>query len=335
MSRLEDALRRAGRSATTPETINVPSARALDWFPAADEPKDAGKVPVLDAALQETAVPASARPPQPSVVAPVAPPSIARHTPPSASATRAADVRLQASIGQGTPFSERLVTHQGIAPVAVEQYRRMAATLHHAQRDRGIRVLMVASAVPGEGKTLTVTNLALTLSESYRRRVLVVDADLRRPMVHQVIGIPNTIGLNDVLKAAEERRPAVVQVSPRLHVLTAGRPDPDPMSGLTSERMLRVVREAAERFDWVILDTPPLALLPDANLLGRMVDVAVLVVGAGRTPLKMIERAIEALGRDRIVGVVLNRVEDKNITPEYASERYQYQYAPSEGNAHA
>ena len=319
MSRLEDALRRAGRSATTPETINVPSARALDWFASADESKDGAKE----------------EPQQPAVAAATLPPPVERPAAPSAAARRPADVRLQTPIGHGTPFSERLVTHRGIAPVAVEQYRRMAATLHHAQRDRGIRVLMVASAVPGEGKTLTVTNLALTLSESYRRRVLVVDADLRRPMVHQVFGIPNTLGLNDVLKASEDRRPAVVQVSPRLHVLTAGRPDPDPMSGLTSERMLRVVREAADRFDWVILDTPPLALLPDANLLGAMVDVAVLVVGAGRTPLKMIERAVETLGRDRIVGVVLNRVEDKNITPEYASDRYQYQYAPREGSARA
>ena len=234
-----------------------------------------------------------------------------------------------------TPFAERLVAHQGIAPVAVEQYRRLAATLHHAQRERGIRVLMVASAAPGEGKTLTVANLALTLSESYHLRVLVVDADLRRPMVHHVMGIANGQGLNDVLKASEDRRPSVVNVSSRLHVLTAGRPDPDPMSGLTSERMRRVVREASERFDWVILDTPPLALLPDANLLAAMVDVAVLVVGAGRTPLKMIERAVEAIGRERIVGVVLNRVEDRNITPEYTTDRYQYRYVATEGNAPA
>ena len=154
-------------------------------------------------------------------------------------------------------------------------------------------------------------------------------------MIHQVMGIANGQGLNDVLKAPEDRRPAVIQVSDRLHVLTAGRADPDPMSGLTSDRMLRVVREAADRFDWVILDTPPLALLPDANLLGAMVDVAVLVVGAGRTPLKMIERAVEAIGRERIVGVVLNRVEQRNMTPEYAKGRYEYRYVATEGNAPA
>jgi capsular exopolysaccharide synthesis family protein len=316
MSRLEDALRRAGRTAAMPETINVPSSRALDWFASAVEPKELAKE------MEPVAV---------------APPPVDRQPPPPAVTTHPPDARLQTletTIGRDTPFAERLVTHHGITPVAVEQYRRMAATLHHAQRERGIRVLMVASAVPGEGKTLTVTNLALTLSESYRRRVLVIDADLRRPMVHQVFGIANTIGLNDVLKASEDRRPALVQLSPRLHVLTAGRPDPDPMSGLTSERMQRVLREAAERFDWVILDTPPLALLPDANLLGAMVDVALMVVGAGRTPLKMIERAVEAVGRDRIVGVILNRIADENITPEYTSDRYQYRYVASGGNGH-
>jgi protein-tyrosine kinase len=322
MSRLEDALRRAGRVGTMPEPINVASARALDWFAAGD---DSG-----------TRTPSLERP-----AAAAAPVSVSIPTPaPAPVASAAIDdpelpIRPRTRIGDSTPYAERLVACQGITPVAVEQYRRLAATLHHAQRERGVRVLMVASAVPGEGKTLTVANLALTLSESYRRRVLVVDADLRRPMIHSMMGVANGQGLTDILKAAEDRRPAVINVSSRLHLLTAGRPDPDPMSGLTSERMQRVIREAADRFDWVILDTPPLALLPDANLLAAMVDVAVVVIGAGRTPLKMIERAVEALGRERIVGVVLNRVDDRNVTPEYSSERYQYRYAATEGNASA
>ena len=101
----------------------------------------------------------------------------------------------------------------------------------------------------------------------------------------------------------------VRQVSTRLAVLPAGRPSADPMAGLTSERMKRLLDEARQSFDWVILDTPPVMLLPDAHLMASMVDGAVLVVRAGSTPHELVRRAAEAIGRSRILGVVLNRAE--------------------------
>jgi capsular exopolysaccharide synthesis family protein len=210
-------------------------------------------------------------------------------------------------------LAEKLVVSDHPRSLSVEQYRRLAASLHHAQTDRGIKIVMVASALAGEGKTLTSTNLALTLSESYHRSVLLVDADLRRPMMHEVFRVPNVSGLNEGLRADADRRLPIVEVSRHLSVLPAGRPDPDPMSGLTSDRMARLLREAAARFDWVILDTPPVALMPDANLLAAMVDVAVLVIGAGQTPFQLIQRAVSAIGRDRIIGVVLNRAAEDAV----------------------
>ena len=91
-------------------------------------------------------------------------------------------------------------------------------------------------------------------------------------------------------------------------MLPAGRPNPDPMCGLTSDRMRRIIDEAAAAYEWVVIDTPPVALLPDANLLAEMVDMVVLVIGAGTTPFEMVQRAVNAMDRNRIVGVVLNRV---------------------------
>ncbi len=207
-------------------------------------------------------------------------------------------------------FAEKIVATKGVLPVPVEQYRRLAAALHHAQHGRGIKVVMIASAMPGEGKTLTATNLALTLSESYRRRVLLMDADLRRPMLHHVFRVPNTSGLTDGLAGPVDGKLSVSQLSPRLSLLVAGQPAPDPMGALISERMRRVIDEGAASFDWVILDTPPVGLLPDANLLAAMVDVAVLVVAANRTPFALARKAAEAIGRDRVMGVVLNRAAD-------------------------
>ena len=217
--------------------------------------------------------------------------------------------------------SAKLVVTPHAEQPTVEQYRKLAATLHHAQAERELKVVMVSSAVSGDGKTLTAVNLSLTLSESYRRRVLLIDADLRRPSVHTVFQVPNLSGLTDSLRAETERRLPLIQASSHLSLLLAGRPDSDPMSGLTSGRMRRLIAEAAATFDWVIIDTPPLALLPDANLLAAMVDTAILVIGAGKTPYRLITRAIEAVGRARILGVVLNRVD-----PTYATGGYGYGY---------
>jgi capsular exopolysaccharide synthesis family protein len=203
-------------------------------------------------------------------------------------------------------LAQKIVVDQNIMPVSREQYRRLAATLHHAQQDSGLKVVMIASAVVGEGKTLTASNLALTFSESYKRTVLLIDGDFRRPALHVVFNLDAPSGLSEGLMAVVEQKLPLYRVSSRLTILPAGRPSSDPMAGLTSNRMRRVIQEARAAFDWVIVDTPPVGLLPDANLLASMVDGAVLVVRAGSTPYHQVVRAIDALNRDRLLGVVLN-----------------------------
>jgi capsular exopolysaccharide synthesis family protein len=204
-------------------------------------------------------------------------------------------------------LAEKVVADTHMMPVSREQYRRLAAVLHDAQGTSSLRVVLVASAVSGEGKTLTSCNLALTLSESYRRRVLLIDADLRRPALHHIFKLDASVGLSDGLASSADSSLIVRQVSPNLAVLPAGRPNADPMAGLISDRMRRLIDEARQTFDWVILDTPPLVQLPDANLLASMADGAVLVIRADSTPHRMVQRALDALGRNRIVGAVLNQ----------------------------
>jgi protein-tyrosine kinase len=215
------------------------------------------------------------------------------------------------------PSSEKLMLNGGES-IPVEQYRRLAARLLMAQAERGARVVMVTSAFPGEGKTLTATNLALTLSESYKRKVLLIDADLRRPWVHQIFQVPNVSGLNDGLRDSGDRKIPLLNFTENLSILTAGRPEPDPMSVLSGDRMRRVLEEAGDRFEWVIIDTPPVALLTDAHLLSSLVHAVVLVVQSGKTPLPAIKTAVEAVGRERILGVVLNRVEGDTAQSAYS-----------------
>ena len=218
-------------------------------------------------------------------------------------------------------WRERLATAPDADQILVEQFRRLAGTLHQAQATSGIRVIMLTSACPDDGKTLTAVNLALVLSESYRRRVLLIDADLRRPSLGGSTGLSAAPGLTDALAAKADQKLSIIPLTPTLMLLPAGRPDPDPTGGLTSLRMRQILEEAAGLFDWVILDAPPMGPLADAQLLAQMVDGAVFVIRAGQTQHDLVQKAIDSIGRERILGVVLNGVANMSAEP------YQYYMA--------
>ena len=205
--------------------------------------------------------------------------------------------------------------------ISVEQYRKVAATLHEEQVRSQLKTVIVTSALPGEGKTLTVVNLALTLSESYGRRVLVIDADLRGPSLHTALNIPNDRGLSEALNGGEL---TFVQMSSEFAVLPAGKPGPAPLAALTSDRMAQVLEECASQFDWVLIDTPPIGVLPDAQVLVRLAGAVLFVIGAGTTPAATVERAIAELGgADAIFGVLLNRVDQRRIPSASYYGHYQ------------
>ena len=234
------------------------------------------------------------------------------------------DVRT-AAVVPATPDSEdlraRLVTGS-VSKLSIEQYRRIAAVLHEEQVRRQLKTVMITSAAPHEGKTLTVVNLALTLSESYGRRVLVIDADLRWPSVHTFLNIPNGPGLTEALRGGSHEL-QITNVSDRLSLVTAGRAGAAPLAGLTSPRMAEVIEECAARFDWVLLDTPPVGMLPDAQVLARLVGGVLFVIAAGSTAAATVEQAIAELGDESIIGTVLNRVEERRIgTADYYNEYY-------------
>jgi len=227
--------------------------------------------------------------------------------------------RISADISQ----KPKLVVGPDTNTPFIEQYRRLAAVLHEAQLEKGLKTVMVTSAVPREGKTLTVINLALTLSESYARRVLLIDADLRKPSIHEVLGTSNDRGLSDVLRS-DRLEPNIIVVSPKLSVIPAGSVRDNPLAGLASARMRALVDDFATRFDWVLLDAPPVGLLPDAQVLGRVAQASVFVIRAGVTPYPIVDRAITELGRDCIIGTVLNGVDENSLlTPHYYGQYQQ------------
>lgn len=228
-------------------------------------------------------------------------------------------------------FEGKLVVSERAKPVSVEQYRRLAGAVHELQVERGLKTLMVTSALPNEGKTLTISNLALTLSESYQRRVLLIDADLRRPFIHQLFQVPNAKGLSDVLRS-ETREIPLLQVSEHLSVLTAGHSD-SPMAGLTSDRMRVFLEQSAATFDWVLLDAPPVGFMADAQLLAGLTRAVLFVIEARSTPHSLVSRAIAEIGPECIVGTVLNRVEDGKIPATGYYHDYYYEGIDRERDA--
>jgi protein-tyrosine kinase len=313
MGRVDDAMRRAAGGAAPPAPENEVSALAAEPFP------DENPVEPLPVAYIEPV--ATREIPTP----PVDDPILEQTTP---------GVTVNGHTGSGflfetlpTTLSRKVVTDSAMVPASREQYRKLAGALHAAQRTGSLKVVMIASAVAGEGKTLTATNLALTLSESYQRSVLVIDGDLRRPSIHQVFGFDGSPGLTECLATPDERRLPLHRVSERLTVLTAGRASSDPMAGLTSDRMHKLIAEAREVFDWVIIDTPPVGVLTDANLLAAMVDATLLVVKADTTPYYLVQRAVDAIDRERLFGVVLNQA--TRTTPAYGYQYYQAYYGNS------
>jgi protein-tyrosine kinase len=225
--------------------------------------------------------------------------------------------RLGQFRGFASEWLARLVVPGNTNHVLVEQFRHLAGSLLHAQKNGKLQSVMVTSAVPGDGKTFTSLNLALTLAHSYGRRVLLIDADLRRPSIGQVCGLGNAHGLSEVLRSETEQKLPLFELREGLTFLPAGKPDPDPLGGLTSPRMKTILDEAAEQFEWIVVDSPPAAPLADAGLIGAMVDALLLVVRAGETQCRSVEKAIETLGRERIFGVVLNGAEV--VSHEYQS----------------
>ena len=314
MSRLADALKRAN----TEKALEAPAVQepAREKSPAA-APKLMVAEPVAKA--QKTVRAESAIAAEPVINADAAVQADAANTILSDSAPGA---RVSSPVT--SLIAEKLVVTPSISPVSLEQYRRLAATLHRRQTETRIKTVLVASTMAGEGKTLTAVNLALTFSESYGRNVLLIDGDLRRPTTHAVLEVPNILGSGIGATTETDQKLSLIQVSPRLSVLTAGQPDADPMSRLASDRMRRVLMEAAAQFDWVIIDTPPVGTVPDANLLAAMADVVLLVVQAGRTPARLVQRAADALGRERVMGVILNRADDLVVSSDSTST-----YAPN------
>jgi protein-tyrosine kinase len=319
------ALAQQGRSAVPAPSEPEPPADVM-------EPVDVPLVAAVEAPPEAPTAPAPPPPPPPTLVAPpVASPftrSVERpaerpverpverptERPAERPARRAVAFRAEAQPVDGDASSgvdEHMVSLLTPTTYEAEQYRGLRHTIEQLHATTGLAVIAVSSPSVGDGKTTTAINLAGSLAQAPDYRVLLIDADLRRPSVGVELALdepagPGLVGaiVNPSLTLADvvRRRPPF-----NLSILPAGRPPTAPYEVLKSPRLTELLAEARRRYDYIILDTPPLVAVPDCRVIAQAVDGFLLVVTAHRTPRKLVEEALNVIDQGKIIGLVFNR----------------------------
>lgn len=224
--------------------------------------------------------------------------------------------------------SSAMLLQDGVPPNFAEAIRGVRTNVLFSSAEDGVRVIVVTSAGPGEGKSLFSSNLSVSLAQA-GQRVLHVDADMRRPRVHAIFDIAQEPGLSNLLvgdcKPSESIRKTSVQ---NLCVLPAGMIPPNPAELLGSKRCEEFFATLGQNFDWVILDSPPVLAVADASILANTATGVVFVVGADQTSRQAARAALEQLEgvQAHVIGAVLNRV-DLEKNPYYYSAYYRKEYS--------
>lgn len=204
---------------------------------------------------------------------------------------------------------------------AAEAFRTLRTSLHYVVDKDSCKVVLVTSVNPADGKTIVCTNLAVALAQA-GEKVLVIDADIRKPRCHKVFALRNRTGLTNVLVDAMDLSEAAQESTvPGLSVLTSGPIPPNPAELLESRAMENVIQLAKSRYDHVLVDSPPAGALADATILASKVDGIIMVLTAGETRVDHARDVKDTLERakGKILGVVLNKV-------RYSAKDYRYKY---------
>jgi len=209
------------------------------------------------------------------------------------------------------------------SPVA-EQFRTIRTNIQFANVDEELQTMIVTSSGPAEGKSTTTANLAVVFAQQ-GKRVLLIDADLRKPTVHYTFRTENHIGLSNVLTRQASLEEAVtVTAQDKLWVLPSGPIPPNPSELLGSKGMKTLLEEAKDKYDVIILDTPPVLAVTDAQVIANLADGVVLVVSSGKTETVAAKKAKELLesANGKILGVVLNnkKVQDSQYYYYYGEK---------------
>ncbi len=206
-------------------------------------------------------------------------------------------------------ISNKLIVISAPESYEAESFKLLRAQILFARDRERPRIIMVTSAMPGDGKTFVSANLAASIALGIDEYVLLVDCDLRRANLHQMFGLSNRKGLNEYLKKEEDLSDLLIKTSiNKLSFLPAGKLPHNPSELLASSDMKIFLEEVKDRYDdrFIILDTPPSQVLAESNIISNFVDGIIFVVRENVTPRDMVQKAVAAFGKEKLLGVVVN-----------------------------
>ena len=210
-------------------------------------------------------------------------------------------------------------------PEAAEQFRTLRSRLYHLRNDNPLRVILITSPISGDGKTLTSANLARAIVRQPDQRVLLIDADLRSPGLHIPLGGPLEPGLCEYLGGKADEM-AVIQRGQEdgLYFIAGGKAASNASELLSNGRLKKLIERTAPCFDWIIIDSPPCVPVADASVIAAICDGILLIIRAASTPLSAARKACQELQNRKLIGVVLNAVDEKTLTYSSSYERGVY-----------
>jgi len=235
---------------------------------------------------------------------------------------------------QDVPFTPSSDGHliDGSRPreAPAEEFRTLRTRLNHLQTLQPIHTIVVTSPSPAEGKSFAAVNLALTEAQLESNRVLLIDCDFRRPVVHSLLQLDRSPGLTEFLQGKASLEESIRRVAgSNLYVLPAGESVLNPLELLNLREMRVLLEELPKVFDWVFIDSPPLLFAADANLLSTMCDGTVLVVRIGTTTIDSVTRAMQSLCENNVLGIIVNGARRGELYSKYTYyHSYYYSQSP-------
>lgn len=203
-----------------------------------------------------------------------------------------------------------------------ESYRKLAVNIEYANIDGNIKTIMITSSMANEGKTTTISNLAYVMTE-LNKKILLIDLDLRKPAVHKYFNLTNGYGLTDLLLNKENSKKYIHNIQPGLDVLTSGQLPSNTTEIINSKAIKDLLKELSSYYDYILMDTPPIALVSDPINIAVYSDAVILTIAYSETDKEVIKKSVDLLKQvnANIIGTVFNKVPAGRH-----NKYYQYNY---------
>jgi capsular exopolysaccharide synthesis family protein len=217
------------------------------------------------------------------------------------------DLRQFPSLPVSLPEDSKLVCLTAQESFGAEKFRFLGVRLRQLQQSRSLKKLLITSTIPEEGKSTVAANLAAILARRQQPKVLLLEGDLRRPSLAKQFGLGNIPGLSEWLQGEPRPIQHIYRLEgPNLWFLPAGRPPANPLELMQSGRLSELLNQLSTRFDWIIIDSPPILPLADTSVWARLADGILLVTREGTTKRRMLQRGLQALEQSKLLGAVVN-----------------------------